>query len=103
MAKTATQKQIDFIESLCVDLDFDRAKRNAHINSILNRDDVKYLDDLAIYEASAIIDRFLSWKTEKDCQPGRTMHWELSEEDREKLTMSEKQRKRYLEGSCDDD
>lgn len=62
----ATQKQIDFIESLCIDCGFDtRAKRNDFVSRVCNRE-VKYLDGLAILEASMVIEELLGMRDDSD-------------------------------------
>lgn len=53
----ASQTQIDFIEILCNDVGYDtRAKRNWFVSDLLGYE-VKFLDDLAIPEASRVIEK----------------------------------------------
>ena len=68
---SATPKQIDYIDQLAIDLNFDIHRRNAHICSILTERNLAWKDqsfspaDLSKVQASAVIDQFKQWKLEK--------------------------------------
>ena len=51
----ATEKQIEFIESLAVDCSFNRRQRNDYISTHIGRE-IKFLDELTTKEASFAID-----------------------------------------------
>jgi hypothetical protein len=57
----ATQAQIDFLEILFGDLQFNRAQRNDYLSERLERE-VKFLDDLSIGEASKLIEELKEQK-----------------------------------------
>lgn len=66
----ASQKQIDYIEILCNDVGFDtQIKRNDFISNLLGYK-VTFLDELAIPEASQVIEKLLNIKTYKQLTPG---------------------------------
>jgi len=66
----ASQKQIDYIEILCNDVGFDtRIKRLDFISNLLGYQ-VKYLDDLALPEASQVIEKLKDIKSFKALTPG---------------------------------
>lgn len=52
------------IEQLAIDLNLDRKQKIAHISDLVGRQ-IRYLDDLTLSEASAVIDKFLDWKDGK--------------------------------------
>lgn len=56
-----TEKQLHYLETLTVDLQFDLHRRNAHIESIISRK-VNHLDELTKREASVVIDKFKGWR-----------------------------------------
>lgn len=59
---TATKKQQEYIEQLCIDLGIShRLERNAHCSSIIGRQ-IKYLDELSSTDASEIINTLKRWK-----------------------------------------
>jgi hypothetical protein len=61
----ATEKQIHYIECLAIDLGMDRLKRQLAVSRIVKRD-IRFLDELKIHEASAVIDDFKEQKDNSD-------------------------------------
>lgn len=60
----ATSPQVRYIEILCVDLNFNRATRNAFISDLVGRE-IHYADELTKEEASLVIEQM---KETKDCK-----------------------------------
>lgn len=78
--KVATQRQQDYIEILCIDIDcYDHSKRNAILSHILNRP-IKYLDEIGIDEVQKVIERLKSYKRfkkqlEDDLRASMKQNW----------------------------
>ncbi len=64
-AKPATEAQINFLEILFNDLEFNRAQRNDWLSANTGRE-IRYLDDLTIPEASESIETLKEMKEEAD-------------------------------------
>lgn len=60
----ATPAQVKYIEQLAIDLEFDRHRRNRHIEAIVLRP-INWVDQLTKQEASKVITQFKEWKEEE--------------------------------------
>ncbi len=77
-AKPATDAQVNFLEILFNDLGYNRAQKYARLSADLERE-VKFMDELTIPEASAMIEALKLEKEEDQFDVDGVMDWDDDE------------------------